>query len=167
LAILVTSVILSAAPINWNIPEPVTLHCVFEGAHSSALPYGLLLFFEIALMSVTAFLRYRHYMDSHNVLVKSVYRDGLFYMFCITMISTVNVIVTTVLPLSYSEVLNIPQIVTHSVLSSRILFNLQISREQSLLVSHRSANSVELLSRSHEFQARSRGSMTPGLPDEA
>jgi len=62
-AILVTSVILSAAPINWNIPEPgevsrltpypiihilsVTLHCVFEGAHSSALPYGLLLFFEI------------------------------------------------------------------------------------------------------------------------
>jgi hypothetical protein len=167
LAILVTSVILSAAPINWNIPEPVTLHCVFEGAHSSALPYGLLLFFEIALMSVTAFLRYRHYMDSHNVLVKSVYRDGLFYMFCITMISTVNVIVTTVLPLSYSEVLNIPQIVTHSVLSSRILFNLQRSREQPLLVSHRSANSVELLSRSHEFQARSRGSMTPGLPDEA
>ncbi|KAG2041002.1 hypothetical protein BDR03DRAFT_1007763 [Suillus americanus] len=175
LAILVSSVILSASSINLNVPEPVfsihllsvTPHCVLEGARSSALPYGLLMFFEIVLMSTTAFLRYRHYLGSHSVLVKSIYHDGLLYMFCITMISTVNVIVITVLPLPYSEMLNIPQIVAHSVLASRILFKLQISREQPLLLTNRSTNSMELLSCSHEFQARSRGSVTVGQPDEA
>ncbi|KAG1879999.1 hypothetical protein F4604DRAFT_1749663 [Suillus subluteus] len=105
LAILVAAVILSAAPINFNITGAGP-PCVFEGARSSALPYGLLMFFEIVLMFTTAFLRYRHYFDFHNKLIRSVYRDGLFYMFCITMISTVNVIVIAVLPLSYSEMLN-------------------------------------------------------------
>lgn len=90
LAILVTSVLLSAAPINLNIPE-VAPPCVLEGARSSALPYGLLMFFEIVLMSTTAFLRYRHYLGSHSTLVQSIYRDGLFYMFCITSINAATV----------------------------------------------------------------------------
>ncbi|KAG1805864.1 hypothetical protein EV424DRAFT_257486 [Suillus variegatus] len=46
LTILVTCVILSAAPINLNIPGAGP-PCVFEGARSSALPYGILMFFEI------------------------------------------------------------------------------------------------------------------------
>ncbi|KAG1813553.1 uncharacterized protein BJ212DRAFT_397005 [Suillus subaureus] len=125
------------------------------------------MFFEIVLMSTTAFLRYRHYLGSHSVLVKSIYRDGLLYMFCITMISTVNVIVIAVLPLSYSEILNTPQIVAHSVLASRILFNLQISKELPLLLTYRSTTSMELLSRSHEFEARPGGSVTASQPDEA
>ncbi|KAG1764506.1 hypothetical protein EV702DRAFT_1283286 [Suillus placidus] len=156
LAIMVVCVILSAAPINFNIPGPVAPPCVLEGARSSALPYGLLMFFEIVLMSTTAFLRYRHYLGSQSALIRSIYRDGLLYMFCITMISIVNVIVIVVLPLSYSEMLNTPQIVAHSVLASRILFNLQATREQPFL----STTSMELLSRPHEFQARSGGSVT-------
>ncbi|KAG1868392.1 hypothetical protein F4604DRAFT_1950814 [Suillus subluteus] len=169
LAILVTCVILSAAPINFNIPEPVTPPCVLEGARSSAIPYVLLTFFETVLMSTTAILRYRHYLGSHSVLVKNIYRDGLLYMFCIMMISTANVIVIVVLPISYSEMLNTPQIVAHSVLASRILFNLQAGREEPLLLTYRStnANAMQLLSRPHEFQARSRGSVTACEPDEA
>ncbi|KAG2358404.1 hypothetical protein BDR07DRAFT_284361 [Suillus spraguei] len=162
LVILVTSVILSAAPINFNISGPVAPPCVLEGARSSAFPYGLLMFFEIVIMSTTVFLRYQHYLGSHTALVKTIYRDGLLYMFCIMMISTVNVIVIAVLPLSYSEMLNTPQIVTHSVLASRILFNLQASKETS-----QSVDSMELLSCSHEFQARSGGSVIAGQPDEA
>ncbi|KAG1727480.1 uncharacterized protein EDB91DRAFT_1315997 [Suillus paluster] len=129
LAILVTAVILSAAPINLNIPG-VAPPCVLERARSKALAYGLLMFFEIVLMSTTAFLRYRHYLGSGSKLMRAVYRDGLLYMFCIMMISTVNVIVIAVLPLSYSEMLNTPQIVAHSVLASRILFNLQVNNER-------------------------------------
>lgn len=161
LAILVTSVLLSAAPINLNIPE-VAPPCVLEGARSSALPYGLLMFFEIVLMSTTAFLRYRHYLGSHSTLVQSIYRDGLFYMFCITMISTINVLVIAVLPLSYSEMLNTPQIVAHSVLASRILFNLQLSWARPLLLTHQSTTLAD-----HEFQARPGGNETASQPDEA
>ncbi|KAG1841442.1 hypothetical protein DFJ58DRAFT_732453 [Suillus subalutaceus] len=106
--------------VSFSLAVLVTIHllsvtppCAFEGSLrlSSALPYGLLMFFEIVLMSATGFLRYRHYLGSNGALVKSFYRDGLLYMFCIMMISTVNVIVITVLPLSYSEILNTPQIV--------------------------------------------------------
>ncbi|KAG2346545.1 hypothetical protein BDR05DRAFT_1057643 [Suillus weaverae] len=167
LVILVACVILSAAPINFNIPGPVAPPCVLEGARSSAFPYGILMFFEIVLMSTTAFLRYRHYQGSHNALIKSIYRDGLLYMFCITMISTLNVIVIAVLPLSYSEMLNTPQIVAHSVLASRILFNLQATREKPLLHTYRSTTSMELLSRPHEFQARPGDSVTIIQSDEA
>ncbi|KAG1805866.1 hypothetical protein EV424DRAFT_257292 [Suillus variegatus] len=170
LAILLGSVVLSAAPINLDIPGPVTPPCAFVGSLriSSALPYGLLMFFEIVLMSITVFLRYSHYLGSHSsALVKSIYRDGLLYMICITMISTVNMIVTVVLPLSDTEILNTPQIVAHSVFASRILFNLQMSREKPHFLTDQSTNSVELLSRSHEFQARPGGSVTAVEPDEA
>ncbi|KIK40489.1 hypothetical protein CY34DRAFT_13700 [Suillus luteus UH-Slu-Lm8-n1] len=134
--------------------------CVLEGARSSTLPYGLLMFFEIVLISTTAFLRYRHYLGSHSPLVQSIYRDGLFYMFCITMISTINVLVIAVLPLSYSEMLNTPQIVAHSVLASRILFNLQASWAQPLLPTHQSTTLVE------EFRARPGGSEIATQSDE-
>lgn len=145
LAILVASVILSTASINFNIPEVVP-PCVFKGTRSSALPYGLLMFFEIVLMFTTAFLRYQNYFGLHNKLIRSIYHGGLFYMFCITMISTVNVIVITVLPLSYSEVLNTPQIVAHSVLASRILFGLQVNKEQSVFPTYLSTNMPEMQS---------------------
>ncbi|KAG2108981.1 uncharacterized protein F5147DRAFT_836842 [Suillus discolor] len=166
LAILVTCAILSAAPINFNIPG-VGPPCVFEGARSSALPYGVLMFFEIVLMSTTVCLRYRHYLGSHSALVRSIYRDGLLYMFCIMMISMVNVIIIAVLPLSYSETLNVPQIVAHSVLASRILFNLQVSAERPLLLTDQSTTSMELLSRPRTFKARPGGSEIASQPDEA
>ncbi|KAG2152836.1 hypothetical protein DEU56DRAFT_518830 [Suillus clintonianus] len=159
LVILVTSVILSAAPINSNIPEVAPpSSCAFEEVRGIALPYGLAILFETLLMSVTAFLRYRHYFESHSTLIKSIYRDGLLYMFCITMMSTFNVIVIAALPLSYSETLNAPQVVAHSVLASRILFNLQVSSELPGLPTERLTSSMELLSRPHEFQAWSDGS---------
>lgn len=146
-----TAVILSAAPINLDIPG-VSPSCVLEGDRSSALPYGLLMFFEIVLMSTTAFLRYRYYLGSRSTLMRSIYRDGLLYMFCIMMISAANAIVIAVLPLSYSEMLNTPQIVTHSVLASRILFNLPVNKVP-VFPTYQSTPSTELLSCPHEFDA--------------
>ncbi|KAG1810583.1 uncharacterized protein BJ212DRAFT_1377598 [Suillus subaureus] len=90
--ILTMAVILSAAPVDLNIPR-ASPPCVFEGARSSALPYGLLLFFEIVLMSTTAFLRYRHYLGSHSTLMRSIYRDGLLYMFCIMSMNTIKLLI--------------------------------------------------------------------------
>ncbi|KAG1805872.1 hypothetical protein EV424DRAFT_258065 [Suillus variegatus] len=166
LVILMASVITSSTPINVNIPGVVP-HCVLEGTRSFVIQYGLLMFFEIVLMSTTVFLRYRHYLGSHSALVRSIYRDGLLYMFCITMISMFNVIIIAVLPLSYSETLSKPQIVAHSVLASRILFNLQVSAERPLWLDDRSAISMESLSRIHTFNAQPGGSETASQPDEA
>lgn len=81
---------------------------MLEGDRSGALPYGLLMFFEIGrrsliqislldntllvLMSTTAFLRYRYYLGSHSALMRSIYRDGLLYMFCIMSMDTIVII---------------------------------------------------------------------------
>lgn len=158
--ILTMAVILSAAPMNLNIPR-VSPPCVFEGARSSALPYGLLLFFEIVLMSTTAFLRYRCYLGSHSSLMKRIYRDGLLYMFCIMMVSAANVIVIAVLPLSFSDMLDAPQIVMHSVLASRILFSLPVNKVP-VFPTYRSTPSTEVLSCPHELDAISGGGETVG-----
>ncbi|KAG1781264.1 hypothetical protein EV702DRAFT_1193443 [Suillus placidus] len=158
--ILAMAVILSAAPMNLNIPR-VSPPCVFEGARSSALPYGLLLFFEIVLMSTTAFLRYRHYFGSHSPLMRSIYRDGLLYMFCIMMVSAANVIVIAVLPLSFSDMLDTPQIVMHSVLASRILFSLPVNKVPAF-PTYQSTPPTEMLSCPHELDAMPGGGETIG-----
>ncbi|KAG2116431.1 uncharacterized protein F5147DRAFT_833638 [Suillus discolor] len=91
-------------------------------------------------------------------------------MSCITMISTLNVIVISVFPLSYSEMLNAPQIVLHSILASRILFSLQADREQSVIPTYLSTNAPEMQSIPDEFQAwyEGRGTFTgAGQPDQA
>ncbi|KAG2143276.1 hypothetical protein BD769DRAFT_1661709 [Suillus cothurnatus] len=161
--ILAMAVILSAAPIDLNIPRE-SPPCVFEGSRSSALPYGLLVFFEIVLMSITAFLRYRHYLGSHSTLMRSIYRDGLLYMFGIMMMSAANVIVIAVLPLTFSDTLSTPQIVTHSVLASRILFNLPV-KEVPVFPTYRSTLSTEMLSCPHDSDAMSEGDEAVGDAD--
>ncbi|KAG2059303.1 hypothetical protein BDR06DRAFT_949323 [Suillus hirtellus] len=85
------------------------------------------------------------------------------------LISMFNVMIIAVLPLSYNEMLNAPQIVAHSVLASRILFNLQVSAERPLWLDDRSAISMESLSisRIHRFKAQPGGSETASQPDEA
>ncbi|KAG1787946.1 uncharacterized protein HD556DRAFT_928045 [Suillus plorans] len=74
-------------------------------------------------------------------------------MSCITMISTLNVI-----------------IVLHSVLASRILFSLQADREQSVIPTYLSTNAPEMQSIPDGFQAWYEGRETftgAGQPDQA
>ncbi|KAG2054436.1 hypothetical protein BDR06DRAFT_955410 [Suillus hirtellus] len=84
---MVTCVILSAAPIHFSNPEAGP-PCTFEGARSSAFVYGLLMFFEIVLMLIAVFVKFRYYFGFHDTLI-SVYGDGLVYMSCITSIDTI------------------------------------------------------------------------------
>ncbi|KAH7923035.1 hypothetical protein BV22DRAFT_610598 [Leucogyrophana mollusca] len=128
-ATLAAAVIISAAPINLNIPGQ-SLPCAFEGARSSAIPYGLLMLYEMVIMSLIIFKRNRHYRDASGSVIKTLYRDGMLYTLCIMLVSSANVIVIASLPLAYSDMLNTPQIVVHSVLASRILFNLQESNNR-------------------------------------
>ncbi|OAX31723.1 hypothetical protein K503DRAFT_870510 [Rhizopogon vinicolor AM-OR11-026] len=146
LVAIILAVVLDTAPISFGTPG-VSQLCVLEGSRTSTLPYGVLLLYElgawlvkisylpsennsnIVLMALTIFKRYRKYQNLHGSVVKALYRDGVMYMLCITLISIANVVVIAALPVSYSELLNTPQIVIHSVLASRILFNLQDATE--------------------------------------
>ncbi|KIJ64113.1 hypothetical protein HYDPIDRAFT_188203, partial [Hydnomerulius pinastri MD-312] len=82
-ATLTVIVILSAAPIDIAIPG-VTPPCVFQGAHSSALGYGLLALYEIVIMSLVVFKKHRDYREYNASILTVIYRDGISYMLCIT-----------------------------------------------------------------------------------
>ncbi|KAJ8596255.1 hypothetical protein M405DRAFT_197774 [Rhizopogon salebrosus TDB-379] len=124
LAAIIMAVIFGVAPISFGIPDS-SPPCVLEGPRSSTLPYGVLLVYELVLMTLTIFKRCHNSENPRSSVIKALYRDGLMYMICITLISTANVVIDAALPMAYSELLNTPQIVIHSVLASRILFNLQ------------------------------------------
>ncbi|OJA16606.1 hypothetical protein AZE42_09260 [Rhizopogon vesiculosus] len=124
----ILAVVLDTAPISFSTQE-VLPPCVLEGSRTSTLPYGVLLLYELVLMALTIFKRYRKYQNLHSSAVKALYRDGVLYMICITLMSIANVVVIAALPMAYSELLNTPQMVIHSVLASRILFNLQDATE--------------------------------------
>jgi len=123
-AAIILAVIFGTAPISFGIPGS-SPPCTLEGSRSSTLPYGVLLLYELVLLALTIFKRYRNFEYLHGSVITTLYRDGILYMTCITLISTANVVIDAVLPIAYSDLLNTPQIVIHSVLASRILFHLQ------------------------------------------
>ncbi|OAX43194.1 hypothetical protein K503DRAFT_853455, partial [Rhizopogon vinicolor AM-OR11-026] len=98
---------------------------VYEDGWNASIMYGLLMFYELSLMSLTVYRRLRVYSMEGNPVIATVYRDGVVYMLCIALVSMINCIVIAVLPLAYSTLFDGPQIVAHSVLASRIMFNLR------------------------------------------
>ncbi|KAJ8595173.1 hypothetical protein M405DRAFT_398698 [Rhizopogon salebrosus TDB-379] len=80
-------------------------------------------------MILTVYKRFHFYKDLHSRLVTTLYRDGLVYMACIIMASVANIFVGLFAPTSYTAITDVPQLVVHGVLASRILFNLRQSRE--------------------------------------
>ncbi|KAG9311152.1 hypothetical protein JVU11DRAFT_8218 [Chiua virens] len=81
------------------------------------------------ILSLTAYKRFRSYRGVRTPIMLTVYRDGMFYMFCIirTIITFSNMILDGVFPMQFTDLLDIPQITLHSVLASRIMFNLRKS----------------------------------------
>ncbi|KAJ8585185.1 hypothetical protein M405DRAFT_422438 [Rhizopogon salebrosus TDB-379] len=107
---------------------------VYEDGWNASIMYGLLMFYELSLMSLTIYRRIRVYKLEGSPVVATIYRDGVVYMLCITLVSMANCIVIAVLPLAYSALFDGPQIVAHSVLASRVLFNLRETTETRDLV---------------------------------
>ncbi|KAG2144541.1 hypothetical protein DEU56DRAFT_790213 [Suillus clintonianus] len=60
-------------------------------------------------------------------LLKSLYRDSIFYIVCLLLISIANVVVMSTIPPRYNQLFDTFPAVMHSVLSSRIMFNLRQS----------------------------------------
>lgn len=100
-----------------------------EHANIVSIAYGLLMIYQLVLMSLTLHKRFNFYRQESTPLVVTVYRDGVIYMLCIILASMINCIGIVVLPSPYTFIFYGPQSVVHSVLASRILFNLRAANE--------------------------------------
>ncbi|KAH7906774.1 hypothetical protein BJ138DRAFT_1161809 [Hygrophoropsis aurantiaca] len=87
----------------------------FEGSRNDALVYALLMSYEFVLLSLLVYKKC-FYRETSGLIVNKVYQDGVLYIASIVFITMMNVIIGVALP-----------IVIHSVLASRILFNLRES----------------------------------------
>ncbi|KIJ62613.1 hypothetical protein HYDPIDRAFT_135729 [Hydnomerulius pinastri MD-312] len=99
--------------------------CVFRSSRNSAKQYAFLMLFEMTIVGLTAYKRFGQYRHGSNSLVTKLYRDGMMYIFSIMLVSVANIIIVTVAPIGYSNMVDSLQIAVHSVIASRILFNLR------------------------------------------
>ncbi|KAG2072343.1 hypothetical protein BDR04DRAFT_422046 [Suillus decipiens] len=78
---------------------------VFEEVPDSSIVYGLLMLVELVLMMLTLYKRFKSPRSEDSLLMNTLYRDGLIYMLCITLVSMANCISIVLLPPSYSALL--------------------------------------------------------------
>ncbi|KAH7923813.1 hypothetical protein BV22DRAFT_555601 [Leucogyrophana mollusca] len=98
--------------------------CIFQSGRNATLQYIFLMFYEMVVLSLMAYQRQHSHRDSKNSVLKTLYRDSMLYIACIILMSGITIIVGFGLPISYIAMLDCPQVVIHSILASRILFNL-------------------------------------------
>lgn len=110
---------------------------VWEG--QQGVIYGLHMIFQLVLMSLTLYKRFKFYRKENGLLVATIYRDGVFYMLCITLLSVMNWIAMHMHSLSFARRFYGagPQTVVRSVLASRILFNLREANESRDVIKNR------------------------------
>ncbi|KAG1908924.1 uncharacterized protein F5891DRAFT_995945 [Suillus fuscotomentosus] len=97
--------------------------CYFESTRNSAVVYMFLAMFESGQ-------GFRDYKDLQSRIVVTLYHDGMFYMLCILAITLANAIIGAALPIAYSNLFDSLQLVSHSVLASRILFRIRRNHER-------------------------------------
>jgi hypothetical protein len=90
-----------------------------------AVNYALLALFETVILSLNIFQAWCHRRRQGSRLIMHLYWDGIVYVLCILAMTLANIIVIGFLPSEYAESINTLQAVLHSVLSSRLLFNLR------------------------------------------
>ncbi|KAJ8581735.1 hypothetical protein M405DRAFT_831939 [Rhizopogon salebrosus TDB-379] len=129
----VTSYIVSDTPLVFNstnttpilIPDPG--NCLFLGGRNNVYEYCALLLYELVLLCLMLFIRFKRYKFARGSLQKTFFKDTTRYMIYIMIMSSFSIILTMAPPNTWVSITNSPQIVVHSVLASRILFNLRES----------------------------------------
>ncbi|KAJ8587898.1 hypothetical protein M405DRAFT_820661 [Rhizopogon salebrosus TDB-379] len=113
------------------IPGPaISEGCDFEASRNGAVVYLILAVYEGVILFLTAYKRFRDYRGFQSSIVKTIYIDGMFYIFGVMAITVTNVIIGGAFPSAYSNMFDTFQLVIHSVLASRILFRLRSSSSQ-------------------------------------
>ncbi|OJA07602.1 hypothetical protein AZE42_06277 [Rhizopogon vesiculosus] len=112
---------------NYQDPPLATLGCYqTQRIEIYAFNYVMLCFYEtvILFLSILQFWRRRRGPGRSRFII-DLYWDGIIYMVCILAMSTANIIIIVAFSTEYTGSMRTLQAVLHSVLSSRLLFNLR------------------------------------------
>ncbi|KAG2132445.1 uncharacterized protein EDB93DRAFT_1331694, partial [Suillus bovinus] len=96
-----------------NPSDPHISKCTFKATRSSAIQYVFLVAFELLLISLMVFKKYQDYRDSDSRLVRAVFQGGVRYMTAIISVSVAHILIMCVVPESYDEIMDLPQLVLH------------------------------------------------------
>ncbi|KAG1739560.1 hypothetical protein EDB19DRAFT_837814 [Suillus lakei] len=110
-----------------NTPDPGD--CLFLDGRDGLYEYVILLIYELVLLCLMLFIRFRRYRDTIGRLQKTFFNDSMKYMICIIIVSSFSISMNIFPPATWVAITDSPQIVIHSVVASRILFNLRASEE--------------------------------------
>ncbi|KAH7920258.1 hypothetical protein BV22DRAFT_1133226 [Leucogyrophana mollusca] len=99
-------------------------------SRNSALVYAFLLAYELVLLCLMVYMKYHDYRNYSSSIVTTVYRGAVGYIMCIIAVTMANVIIDAHFPIQCSNMLDVPQLVIHSILASRILFDLRESDQR-------------------------------------
>ncbi|KAG0701913.1 hypothetical protein DFH29DRAFT_1069410 [Suillus ampliporus] len=110
-----------------TLPDPGD--CLFVAGRSSVFQYAALFLYELVLLCLMLFIRFRRYQSTIGQLQAIFFNDSVRYMIYIMSASSFSIIMNMAPPISWVSITNSPQIVIHSVIASRILFNLRESEE--------------------------------------
>ncbi|KAG2110701.1 hypothetical protein DEU56DRAFT_241054 [Suillus clintonianus] len=115
--------------IGVDIPDPGD--CLFIGGRNNVFNYAALLLYELVLSCLMLFIRFRRYRGTVGLLQRTFFNDTMKYMICIMIMSSFSILLTMLSPGTWVSITNSPEIVIHSVLASRILFNIRESEGRS------------------------------------
>ncbi|KAG1739535.1 hypothetical protein EDB19DRAFT_1979716 [Suillus lakei] len=108
-----------------NIPDPG--ECLFLGGRNNVYEYAALLLYELVLLCLMLYIRFSKYPNVVGQLQETFFNDSVRYMIYIMIASSFSIILTMAPPVTWVSITDSPQVVIHSVLASRILFNLRAS----------------------------------------
>jgi len=103
-----------------------------SGSEIIFVAFVAILLFETIIVILTIYSGLTRYRQSSSPLVKTIYRDSLFFFLCIFSITLANVVVMAALPIDYADLLDRLQATIHSIVSTRIIFHLRQQFEASL-----------------------------------
>ncbi|KAG1739559.1 hypothetical protein EDB19DRAFT_837718 [Suillus lakei] len=105
--------------------------CLFLTGRNNLYEYISLLIYELVLLCLMSFIRFRRYKNTIGPLQRTFFNDSMKYMICIMIVSLLSIFMNIFPPMTLVTITDSPQIVIHSVVASRILFNLHASEEHS------------------------------------
>jgi len=113
-------------------PFPSISGCNLVGGNPIVIfNFIFLIMFEIAILVLTTYRWFKRFKGSANPLVATLYRDGIVFFVCLSLISLGNVLILSLGPDEYHALITPFQRVMHSVLSCRILLNLREANRKS------------------------------------
>jgi len=99
--------------------------CSYRSSRNAAFEYGFLVAYEIILQSMSSWRKFRTYRNVRSRTLNTLYWDGIVYMSWVIVLSGGNMMVMATAPIAYIPALDTAQVALHSVLASRIFFNLR------------------------------------------